>query len=481
MYHIAICIMKRFFVWVLMNIAGAYGLCHAQLTVQQVDSMISGYLEDVGLRSGYCLYAYGNAIEKEVGIPVFNDTIFAQDVFVYFVDEHPWANWSHAARFLFVSEDGTIEERKTVWPPDGLEKWRCLSDSPELAGGSLYDFSKLRSRKASGVDMSHCHAVIISGGVEPSMNRARYWNDCAAVYSVLVGVYGYAPENIHVLVSDGTSSGEDRDLGGGRFDSSPLDLDGNGTPDIQYAATKSNVTKVFDILSRTLTEEDNLFMFVTDHGSIGTGLYEQNTQYINLWNKERMSDVELKAELDKLEVEFANVLLAQCYSGGVAMDLRAENRFIAAACGPFENSSASIEGDYEEFVYHWVAAVSGNYPSGESADADENNDGYISMNEAFLYAREHDRRVPDENPLRYEGYAGMGDALSLRGLEICTERLFSGTVASDETVDGCIVRLRSCTVKNDAKLTVEYKESVIIDRQFTMEAGAEFETKVTEE
>lgn len=41
--------------------------------------------------------------------------------------------------------------------------------------------------------------------------------------------------------------------------------------------------------------------------------------------------------------------------------------------------------------------------------------------------------------------------------------------------------MRSCTVKNGAKLTVEYKESVIIDRQFTMEAGAEFETKVTEE
>lgn len=101
------------------------------------------------------------------------------------------------------------------------------------------------------------------------------------------------------------------------------------------------------------------------------------------------------------------------------------------------------------------------------------------MNEAFRFAQEHDRRKLYENPVRYEGYAGLGDALTLRGREICTERVFSTTVNSDKTVFGCDLDLK-CTVKNGAKLNVEYQNTLTISSPFTMEAGTELDTRVVE-
>lgn len=454
-------------------------VCHAQLDIQKAKGIVSAYLIEEKVNPAYRLYVYGDGMLDYVKIPVLGDTIIVQEAFVYFIDEYPSANWSHSARFLFVSEDGVLEEKKTVWPPDNIDNWNCMSGELKVSSGMLYDFSAMPQRKSLDRDMSHCHAVIISGGVEPSKNYVRYWNDCSAIYSVLVKLYGYLPENIHVLVSDGTSAGADRNLGDGRYDSSPLDLDGNGTPDIQYAATKSNITTVFDMLSRTLTREDNLFLFVTDHGAIGQDVYTMNTQYINLWNRETMSEDEFSDEVDKLKVGVLNVVLAQCYAGGIGGALQDEDRFIAAACTPLQNSYASIEGTYEEFVYQWVAAVSGHYPSGQAVNADANNDGYISMNEAFRFAQEHDRRKLYENPVRYEGYAGLGDALTLRGREICTERVFSTTVNSDKTVFGCDLDLK-CTVKNGAKLNVEYQNTLTISSPFTMEAGTELDTRVVE-
>ena len=62
-------------------------------------------------------------------------------------------------------------------------------------------------------------------------------------------------------MSDGTSPNKDRRLLNGTYDSSPLDLDGDGNDDIQYAATKDNLKTVFNRLSSILTEDDNLFIF----------------------------------------------------------------------------------------------------------------------------------------------------------------------------------------------------------------------------
>lgn len=65
-------------------------------------------------------------------------------------------------------------------------------------------------------------------------------------------------------MSDGASPNIDRRLLNGNYDSSPLDLDGDGIADIDYDATKQNVIRIFDTLVTKNCSE--LFIYTIDHG-----------------------------------------------------------------------------------------------------------------------------------------------------------------------------------------------------------------------
>lgn len=141
----------------------------------------------------------------------------------------------------------------------------------------MKSLKKLRT-SASAI---HNYAVIINGGGNAWSNWVRYWNDCSAIYSTLINVYGYPKDHIYVLISDGTNPEHDRHHYDGHYDSSPLDLDGDGSNDIQYAATRANITQVFNTLRNRLTPADNLFIYTTDHGGQESG----TDVYMNLWNE----------------------------------------------------------------------------------------------------------------------------------------------------------------------------------------------------
>ena len=88
--------------------------------------------------------------------------------------------------------------------------------------------------------------------------------------------------------------------------------------------------------------------------------------------------------------------MGQCFSGGFIDDLSGKNRLIATACDYNEPSNSTSNYEYDEFVYHWSAAVLGKYPNGKTADADYNSDGVISIQEAFHYAASKDKQ--NEHP-----------------------------------------------------------------------------------
>jgi hypothetical protein len=46
-------------------------------------------------------------------------------------------------------------------------------------------------------------------------------------------------------MADGQNPEKDRNLNNGEYDSTPLDLDGDGTPDINSSATRSSVISSF--------------------------------------------------------------------------------------------------------------------------------------------------------------------------------------------------------------------------------------------
>ncbi len=181
--------------------------------------------------------------------------------FFFFIDEKPLANWSHSCKYCFVDIiTGEVKIIKSDMPPDfeNLEILHHINlPSEEFIP---FDFSNLKINKGLLTsNPANDYAIIISGGIDKYLNWSRYWNDCSAIYQVLVNVYNFYDDHIYVLMSDGTSSGQDRRTSYYTFDSSPLDLDGDGDNDIQYSAKKSNIISVFNTLKNILDSDDHLY------------------------------------------------------------------------------------------------------------------------------------------------------------------------------------------------------------------------------
>ena len=333
------------------------------------------------------------------------------------VDEHPLANWGHECTYLFVNANTmeTEEQTYTMLPSDVSIINREKTYTPENAGsGELFDFTKMRKagRSASSSASGNKWAVIINGGINQYNNHTRYWNDCSAIYSVLKSCYGYTDNNIYVLMSDGTNPAADRSDG----TNSPVDLDNDGIADIDYSATRSNITTVFNTLRQNVQSGDDVFIYVIDHGA-----RKNNKSYICLWNNAEISQNEFKAEVDKIATSAnIHIVMGQCNSGGFVSEfLGRHSTTITTACAANEYSYARGDLNYDEFVYHWTAAVCGEYPNGTSADADYDNDGEVSIYEAFYYANENDAYVDHpyfpETPQYYSNSTYFGYNHGLNG------------------------------------------------------------------
>ena len=310
------------------------------------------------------------------------------DSWLFFIDDIPYGNWSHPCRYIYVNcENGKVVTHNHTMPPYGMDMSPLVKQKVDT-DILLYDGKKMKESLPKSVitnstlksyASSKDYAVIINGGGDYESNYIRYWNDCAAIYSTLINVYGYNKSQIYVLMSDGTSPAIDRNTYSG-YDSSPLDLDGDGTNDIQYAATRTNIFSVFNQLSNTLTTDNNLFIYTMDHGDL-----DGNNSYLCLWNCERLYDYEFASLLSNINANSINICMGQCHSGGFIDDLSNSKYVIATACKYNEVSNA-LNPYYDAFVYYWTAAVTGTYPNGATANADTNGDGYISMREAFNFA-----------------------------------------------------------------------------------------------
>ena len=211
----------------------------------------------------------------------------------------------------------------------------------------------------------HDYAVIINGGGDMYQNYERYWNNCSSIYKLLVEEYGYPKDHIFVIMADGTNSANDRTLIGGGYGSSPLDLDGDGTNDINYSATKSNISTVFNTLQNTLTTYDNLVVYTT-----GPGYRSNGNSYLTLWNNIQMSASELDTELNKVSAHVINILMQQDYSGGFINTLLKSNRTVTSACSATTQAGVLPNATHNAYTYYWVLSAS----PGDDDDGDDDDD-----------------------------------------------------------------------------------------------------------
>lgn len=261
----------------------------------------------------------------------------------------------------------------------------------------------------SGKSAPNDHAIIISGGDTPLYNYNQYWNDCSLVYQYYTDVVGIPASNITVLMADGKSTDQETlfrsekdsvsptsyspevkitESGGYRFYivDAPKDLNGDGTDDIDKPATWADLRNTFDSLAN-IKDINTLWIFVTDHGS-------RSQNQICLWKPLTTQNVnprQFKNFLDGLTFKYTNIFFAQCYSGGFLSELKGDNRTIVTATSA-SKSSWSLNGEFSHFFRKFFDALVGVSFEGETLDSyiDANGDKNVSMEEAFIYAKDND-------------------------------------------------------------------------------------------
>ncbi|MDI6809107.1 MAG: C13 family peptidase [Candidatus Eisenbacteria bacterium] len=251
------------------------------------------------------------------------------------------------------------------------------------------------------------------------------------MFTTLINKYGFTKKNIFVLSSSGTD----------------WDLDGDGVDDIDYAATRANIFAVFDTLdyNKDVDENDLVLVYVTDHGHRDK---DKNKSYMNLFNYlntgEQFSDTEMDSVFTNLEdedvVDYWPHLLGvfeQCDAGGFVDSIIPYcKRAVCSACKADETSMnyAGIRGrasdaayrstNYSSFAYWWIVAMNGAHPEGDAADADSNDDGYVSFKEAFEFAKANDEYAVShtETPQYFDFEEGYGKTITLSGVQVSMGR-----------------------------------------------------------
>jgi hypothetical protein len=315
---------------------------------------------------------------------------------VVYIDLHPTANLFHPVQYLFLSATTQeIASFDAMSPPENWDDYHFIETE---IGRHL---QSARNRRApipqnnkpttAPIGSDTRYAVLMNGGHSSGSNHVRYWNDLSNIYITLVYTYEFPDENIIVLCSDGLDPSPDQSNG---LNSDP-DLDGDGDDDIMYSCILSNVDLVFAELANTLTARDKLFVFATDHGSSQGGW----DTIFNLWNAEELTDDHFKALLDNLPPCEIICTFEPCYSGGFLDDIVVSpGPIVASSACRYDELSWAMPPDYvyDEYVFHWTAAVKGEDAYGNPVDADYNQDGLITMDEAYRYAEEND--LASENP-----------------------------------------------------------------------------------
>lgn len=339
------------------------------------------------------------------------------DSWVVIINTNPLANSGPFWLYIYVdSYSGNADRDSWEWGvPDSFE---CDIVKYQVGKNTISStiqhslFAPSTKTKAINPE-SNNWAVIISGGKNLSNNYERYWNDCSVVYKCLRSIYNYRRDRIIVLMSDGKSSDLDRWMNNGIYTSSPQDLDGDGTDDINYSATKSNISKVFSYLGNNVSSDEQVLVYVTDHGDVQNG-----KSFVCLWNDTKISADDFAKELKKINLSSRkHVVLGQCFSGGFVAPLLSAcyNISVATASASNEYSYAMDNGEYDEFLYHWVGAAAGRTPGGTVVNADLNGYDGVSVEEMFRYAENNDTQ--NETP-QYSSYPeSIGERYGLSGTE----------------------------------------------------------------
>ena len=309
---------------------------------------------------------YANPQMKQAGTKIGswqnpNHVLVSKPSWFFFVDEQPGANWEHKASYILVDQaSGEVKRIPAMSPPLEALDLKPLNKNAStemtlMKASTRLTLAKLKI-KPFQLPKRDKYAVLICGGWNSGSNYARYWNDLQFIFKTLKQKYGYTDSEIIVLYANGTHSPNG-------------DFDGNGSDDIDYAATKANLTTVFNTVAKNISSSGKFFFYATNHGGDDAGANKSN---LTLWG-ENIKDYEFANLAKAIECAEAIYVFEQCFSGGMMDDLlNAQSRpctkpkvcVMTAARHDEVSWGCDTEGQYDEYVYHWTSAVNGKTPSG---------------------------------------------------------------------------------------------------------------------
>ncbi|HQV77447.1 MAG TPA: hypothetical protein PLJ42_03670 [Chitinophagales bacterium] len=232
-------------------------------------------------------------------------------------------------------------------------------------------------------------AILYSGGINSSKAYWRYWNDLKFMYRILISK-GYDPANIRVVYKNG--SGEDGEI------------------PVHYAANPTGFDGAISYMKAKLNSQSKLFLMFNNHGggfetSTGNnyGVLDANIDEPEASNKtdedycfygvsQPFLDDSIAAKINRLPFYELIAIVKPCFSGGLIWDLRGSNRVIITSGTEYQVTYSHASGNFGEMTYRFFSAINGMTPDGVAVDADSNNDGKVSMQEAYIFVRDNDAR-----------------------------------------------------------------------------------------
>lgn len=253
------------------------------------------------------------------------------------------------------------------------------------------------------------YALLIGGGYSPASEGICFRNGLLTARQILLSK-GYKPENIFVLYGSGYVPA------GGLGPVAP--------------ATKANIISRFSSLASKVKAGDTVFIMVSMNGggflaapsagypkglhgglidtggdeyesyseaAMGVDINKDGDRYdtvrvdetIWVWPNTPMSDDEFRIQVNRINPACRMIIIMdQSFSGGFIRDLTRPGRIITTSTGSTMFSFNEPSNYWDSFTVWWLGAFLGRRPMTSYAiDADVNNDGKVSLVEAFNFAR----------------------------------------------------------------------------------------------
>lgn len=308
-----------------------------------------------------------------------DDTLYLRDGYilnpyntswVFFIDDHPTANWFHNCRYLIMNEmDGLYQLiDKRIYPDSLQDDFELLSEI------NLPETPEIFNPPGNSTDPSdpnpYLHAVIICG----DEMFPRYWQNTSYIFTTLKQK-GFTDENIILHYNNGNTNFPAM---GTNFDHDQEFLN-----DIDYPAYKKSIESTFKAFAGQsggnpsipqLQPYDHLFVFTTNHGDLENGHASiRILKEIDQRGLDHLYDHELASLLEDINCAQIAIVMSQCHSGGFIDDVMdytnyspsCRNRVINTACETDESSWYEwwmSEKMYDEYILYWIAAACGMFP-----------------------------------------------------------------------------------------------------------------------